>query len=100
MVEAPDGVRLVVHTLADPPVTGGSAVLCIPGGPGRASEYLGDLGGLVADRPFHRLDMRGTGLSDLPDDPQTLAFPRLGDDVETVRMALGIDRLTDRKSVV
>ena len=61
----------------------------MPGGPGRASAYLGDLGGLWRDRTLWRLDLRGTGLSELPDDRDSLAFPRLADDVAAVAAALG-----------
>jgi pimeloyl-ACP methyl ester carboxylesterase len=62
----------------------------VPGGPGRASAYLEDLGGLARDRTLLLLDLRGTGRSELPADRDSLAFPRLADDVEDVRRALGL----------
>src|SRR3954454_17719446 len=83
-----DGTRLVVHERGS-----GPPVLCVPGGPGRASAYLEDLGGLDHTRRLHLLDNRGTGESELPADRATLAFPRLADDVEDVRVALGLDPL-------
>lgn len=85
-VTARDGVRLAVHQAGR-----GPALLCVPGGPGRASAYLEDLGGLAATRTLHLLDSRGTGRSELPADRESLRFPRLADDVEDVRAALGLD---------
>lgn len=86
-VPAADGVQLAVHTRGS-----GPPVLCVPGGPGRASVYLGGLGGLDAAYALQLLDNRGTGRTELPDDRDSLAFPRLADDVESVRSALGLDR--------
>ena len=81
-----DGVALAVHDVGS-----GPPLLCIPGGPGRAAEYLGDLGGLSATRTLHLLDNRGTGASELPDDRASLQLDRLPDDVEDVRVALGLE---------
>jgi proline iminopeptidase len=67
----------------------GPLLLCVPGGPGRASAYLEDLGGLSASRTLWRVDLRGTGLSELPEERESLAFPRLADDLETVVAAAG-----------
>jgi pimeloyl-ACP methyl ester carboxylesterase len=86
-VEAADGTRLAVHRRGS-----GPTLLCVPGGPGRASAYLEGLGGLDATFTLQLLDNRGTGRSELPADRGSLAFPRLADDVETVRLALGLDR--------
>jgi pimeloyl-ACP methyl ester carboxylesterase len=66
----------------------GPPLLCVPGGPGRASTYLQDLGGLP--RTIHALDSRGSGRSPLPDDRASLAFPRLADDVEDVCAAFDL----------
>ena len=87
-VEARDGTALALHVLGS-----GEPLLCVPGGPGRASSYLGDLGGLAGTRALHLLDNRGTGASELPADRDSLQFPRLADDVEDVRRALGVDAL-------
>ena len=85
-VTARDGVELAVHERgAGPPL------LCVPGGPGRASEYLEDLGGLDATRTLHLLDNRGTGASELPADRTSLQLDRLPDDVEDVRRSLEME---------
>jgi proline iminopeptidase len=85
-IPARDGVALAVHDVGI-----GPSLLCIPGGPGRAAEYLEDLGGLSATRTLHLLDNRGTGASELPADRASLQLQRLPDDVEDVRAALGLD---------
>jgi pimeloyl-ACP methyl ester carboxylesterase len=85
-VPARDGTQLAVHTRGS-----GPSLLCVPGGPGRASDYLEDLGGLTAGRALHLLDNRGSGRSELPDDRESLRFPRLADDVEDVCIALELD---------
>jgi pimeloyl-ACP methyl ester carboxylesterase len=82
-VTAADGCRLAVH-----PVGEGPPLLCVPGGPGRAAEYLEDLGGLSRSRTLLLLDNRGTGRSELPADRASLQFTRLADDVEDVRREL------------
>jgi pimeloyl-ACP methyl ester carboxylesterase len=51
--------------------------------------YLGDLGGLSAGRTLWRVDLRGTGRSELPEDRESLAFPRLADDLGEVVTACG-----------
>ena len=84
-VTAADGCRLAVHAVGD-----GPPLLCVPGGPGRAAEYLEDLGGLAATRQLQLLDNRGTGASELPSDRSSLQFTRLADDVEDVRRELGL----------
>jgi pimeloyl-ACP methyl ester carboxylesterase len=84
-VTAADGCRLAVHVVGD-----GPPLLCVPGGPGRAAEYLEELGGLAATRQLHLLDNRGTGGSELPADRSSLQLPRLADDVEDVRRELGL----------
>lgn len=82
---ARDGVALAVHELgAGPPL------LCVPGGPGRAADYLGELGGLSAARTLLLLDNRGTGASELPADRSSLHMDRLPDDVEDVCRALDL----------
>ena len=84
-VTAADGTRLVVHPVGD-----GPPLLCVPGGPGRAAEYLEDLGRLSTTRQLLLLDNRGTGASELPADRASLQMPRLAGDLEDVRAALGL----------
>lgn len=84
-VTARDGTRLSVHRRG-----AGEPLLCLPGGPGRASAYLGDLGGLDSDRTLLLLDSRGSGRSELPADRASLQFTRLPDDVEDVRADLNL----------
>jgi pimeloyl-ACP methyl ester carboxylesterase len=67
--------------------------VCLPGGPMQASAYLGDLGGLAAHRELVRLDLRGTGESAVPADTATYRCDRLVDDVEALRVQLGLERI-------
>jgi pimeloyl-ACP methyl ester carboxylesterase len=86
LFDAADGTRLGVHILGN-----GPPLVCVPGGPGRASAYLEDLAGLSDDHTLLRLDLRGTGVSELPEDRESLSFPRLADDIETLRTVRGLD---------
>ncbi|GHF71553.1 hydrolase [Kitasatospora xanthocidica] len=83
-----DGTRLAFRTLGD-----GPPLLCLPGGPGRAAEYLGDLGGLGAHRTLVLPDTRGTGASAPSADPASYRVDRLVADVEALRRRLGLDRV-------
>jgi proline iminopeptidase len=83
---AADGTRLAYTTLGE-----GPPLLCLPGGPGRASVYLEDLGGLTGSRTLVRLDLRATGHSEVPADPASMRFDRLADDVEALRTHLGLE---------
>ncbi|MEH0986268.1 alpha/beta fold hydrolase [Micromonospora sp. CPCC 205556] len=85
---APDGTELAYHVFGD-----GPPLICIPGGPMRASEYLGDLGGLSTHRQLIMLDVRGTGESATPQDVASYRCDRLVDDVEALREHLGLDRM-------
>ncbi|MCX5527692.1 alpha/beta hydrolase [Streptomyces bobili] len=84
---APDGTLLAYHVDGD-----GPPLVCLPGGPMRASSYLGDLGGLTAHRRLIRFDLRGTGESATPQDPTSYRCDRLVDDVEALRVHLGVER--------
>ncbi|MFL6075291.1 MAG: alpha/beta fold hydrolase [Mycobacteriales bacterium] len=72
-------------------VGSGPPLVCVPGGPGRAGEYLGDLGGLSGTRTLLVLDNRGTGESAVPVDPDSYRMDRLVHDVEAFRAHLGLD---------
>ena len=83
-----DGTQISFRRLgAGPPL------VCLPGGPGRAVEYLGGLGGLARTRQLILVDLRGVGRSADPADPATLRVDRLVDDVEALRVHLRLDRM-------
>ena len=83
-----DGTRLAHHLRGD-----GETLAVLPGGPMRASAYLGDLGGLTARRRLALLDLRGTGDSAVPADPATYRCDRMVADVEAWRENLSLDRV-------
>ena len=74
-------------------VGAGPPLVCVPGGPGQAVEYLGELGGLCDRRTLILLDNRGTGASQAPRDPATFRVDRLVEDVEALRIHLGLDQM-------
>lgn len=71
----------------------GRPLVCLPGGPGRAGEYLGDLGRLDRSRRLVIPDIRGTGASQDAADPQTYRCDRLVADVEALHAHLGFERI-------
>ena len=83
-----DGTEIGYRILGD-----GPPLVCLPGGPGRAAEYLGDLGGLAASRRLVLLDPRGVGSSADPADPASFRVDRLVSDVESLRVHLGLDQM-------
>ncbi|WP_079063856.1 alpha/beta fold hydrolase [Streptomyces sp. NRRL F-4489] len=85
---APDGTALAYHRVGK-----GEPLLCIPGGPMRASAYIGDLGGLAEHRQLIRLDLRGTGESGVPADPATYRCDRQVADIEALRAHLGLEEV-------
>jgi proline iminopeptidase len=84
---AADGTELAYHVQGE-----GIPLICVPGGPMRASVYLGDLGGLPAYRQLITLDLRGTGESAIPADPGTYRCDRLVGDVAALQDHLRLDR--------
>ncbi|MBL1109000.1 alpha/beta hydrolase [Streptomyces sp. 5-8] len=85
---AADGTRLAYHLRG-----AGEPLAVLPGGPMRASEYLGDLGGLTAHRRLALLDLRGTGDSATPADPATYRCDRMVEDVEAWRAHMGLEHM-------
>lgn len=83
-----DGTEISYRVLGD-----GPALVCLAGGPGRDAGYLGDLGGLDADRSLVVPDSRGTGETPPAEDPAAYAFPGLAADVEALREHLGLERI-------
>ena len=84
---AADGTELAYHVHGE-----GLPLVCVPGGPMRASAYLGDLGGLSAHRQLIMLDLRGTGGSAIPEDPGSYRCDRLVNDVAALQDHLGLGR--------
>jgi pimeloyl-ACP methyl ester carboxylesterase len=87
-INCADGTPIAVHVIGE-----GPPLVCLPGGPARASAYLEDLAGLTAHRTLLRVDLRGTGMSPLPEDRSSLAFHRLADDIEDLRVARGLETI-------
>ncbi|GAA3825810.1 alpha/beta hydrolase [Sphaerisporangium flaviroseum] len=85
---APDGIDLAYHEIGE-----GVPVVCLPGGPMQDSAYLGELGGLSAHRQLIMVDPRGTGQSAIPEDADSYRCDRLVDDIEALRVHLGLDRM-------
>ncbi|MFE2283375.1 alpha/beta fold hydrolase [Streptomyces sp. NPDC059443] len=85
---APDGTTLAFHVIGE-----GEPLICLPGGPMCAGAYLGDLGGLSEHRQLIVLDLRGTGDSALPADPATYRCDRQVEDVEALRLHLGLETI-------
>lgn len=71
----------------------GEPLVCVPGGPLLPAEYLGDLGGLSHEEALILLDHRGSGASGIPSNSQTYRCDRVVQDVEALRLHLGIERL-------
>jgi proline iminopeptidase len=83
-----DGTQIAFRALGE-----GRPLVCLPGGPGRASEYLGDLGGLAGSRRLVLPDTRGTGGSGDAAEPQSYRCDRLVADVEALHANLGFERI-------
>jgi proline iminopeptidase len=82
---AADGAELAYHVHGE-----GAPLICVPGGPMRAPVYLGDLGGLSKHRQLIMLDLRGTGKSAIPADPESYRCDRLVDDISALQDHLGL----------
>jgi pimeloyl-ACP methyl ester carboxylesterase len=83
-----DGTELGFRVAGD-----GTPLVCLPGGPGRSTEYLGEMGGLARSRRLILLDPRGVGSSNVPADPGTFRVDRMVGDVDALRGHLGLDRI-------
>jgi proline-specific peptidase len=68
-------------------------LLVIHGGPGMSHDYLRDLDGLADERPVVYYDQIGCGRSDRPDDEGLWTLEAFADSIDTVRDALGLDRV-------
>src|ERR1700676_4597734 len=85
-----DGLRLAYHVIGT-----GRPLIVLPTGPGLAPDYLGDLGGLPAStsRSLVFLQLRGSGVSEVSDDPATYRCGRMVEDVEALRRHLMLERM-------
>jgi len=86
--ESYDGVKISYRMLGE-----GPPLVCLPGGPGREVEYLGGLGGLDTSRQLIQMNLRRVWGSGDPADRATLRVDRLVNDVESLRVHLGLDRM-------
>ncbi|WP_421845051.1 proline iminopeptidase-family hydrolase [Mycobacterium sp.] len=68
-------------------------LLVVHGGPGMPHNYLRDLDALGVDRPIIYYDQIGCGESDRPDDPSLWTVDTFVDELDTVRDALGLERV-------
>lgn len=85
-VSSYDGVEIAYHIFGE-----GEPLVVLPGGPGRPSGYLGDLGGLSRSRQLILMDPRGTGDSATPADEGTYRVDRQARDVEALVDHLDLD---------
>lgn len=83
-----DGTTLAYHEAGQ-----GTPIVAVPGGPMLDSASFDDLGGLTGHVRLIRLDLRGTGESATPADTGTYRCDRQVDDVEALRVHLGLDTL-------
>jgi proline iminopeptidase len=71
----------------------GVPLLIIHGGPGLGHKYLESLSRLSTERPVIFYDQLGCGRSDKPVDPALWTVERFAEEVESVRNAMGLDRV-------
>ncbi|MFB9236832.1 alpha/beta fold hydrolase [Plantactinospora siamensis] len=71
----------------------GPPIVALAGGPTLHPRYLGDLAGLGRDRRLIVPHPRGVGESPLPADTERASFWHQAEDLEHLRVALGLDRL-------
>lgn len=88
---AVDGYEVVAYSYG----TGDNVLLCLNGGPGLPCDYLRDAHAWLKDSGLRivAFDQLGTGKSDRPDDPSLWTIGRYVEEVETVRQALGLDKV-------
>jgi proline-specific peptidase len=85
-----DGHRVWYRRVGGGP---GLPLLLLHGGPGAGHDYLEPLQGLASGREVIFYDQLGCGRSDRPDDPSLWRIERSVREVDTVRRALGLERI-------
>lgn len=73
--------------------SGGIPLLLLHGGPGAGHDYLEPLEGLARDREVIFYDQLGCGRSDQPEDRSLWRIDRFVREIDTVRAALGLERI-------
>jgi proline-specific peptidase len=73
--------------------SGGIPLLLLHGGPGAGHDYLEPLEGLAREREVIFYDQLGCGRSDRPDDRSLWRIDRFVREIDTVRAALGLERI-------
>ncbi len=88
---AVDGYKVVVYSFG----SGDDVLLCLNGGPGLPCDYLRESHAPLADQGYRVVayDQLGCGASDKPDDTSLWTITRSVEEVETVRTALGLDKV-------
>jgi proline iminopeptidase len=91
-VKAADGVELWYRVAG---VERGVPVLFLHGGPGEGSQAMQALGGPALEKRVRMvyLDQRGSGQSERPKDSRYYSLALLEADIDTIRQALGADKL-------
>jgi proline iminopeptidase len=90
-INAGNGVKLYYRVLG----SGSEPVVLIHGGPGFTSDYLADdLMPMARNHSLLVYDQRGIGRSTLVSDSTALAAQRYVEDLEAIRIHLGLEQLT------
>jgi proline-specific peptidase len=89
-----DGYRVWYRSIGGGSNHEGFPLLILHGGPGAPHDYLENLEILASDtRRVIFYDQLGCGRSDQPDDPALCQVSRFADEVEIVRMELGLGKM-------
>ena len=88
----PDGIELWYRVAG---VSRGLPVVFVHGGPGEGSQAMQALAGPALEKRVHMVyfDQRGSGQSERPKDRKLYSLALLESDIETVRRAIGADRI-------
>src|SRR5215475_46522 len=73
--------------------TSAPPVIVLAGGAAMHPRYLGDLAGLADDQRLIVPHLRGVGNSPLPEETEAASFWRQADDIERLRVHLGLDNV-------